>query len=1051
MFEYLMPLLFTRTYPGTLLDESCRMAVRRQREWGRANGVPWGSSESAYRAVDLAGEHQYRAFGVPGLGFRRGLDEDLVVAPYATALAALLAPAEAAKNLRRLVGGRGRRPLGLLGRRGLHGGTRGGRSSAAAAHRRRPGRRRPHRVRAPPGNEPRRIRERAPRRRRWCGGFTPTRACAPPSSCCRSGPPRQAPVAQTRPSSDEVFPIPASPAAAPRLYRSPYAAFPATQFLSNGSFVTAITQAGGGWSSWRGLSVVRRRDDPTADPAGHALYLRDVRSGAVWSADVRPDAPRAGVLPGHVPARVRLHPPPRRRHRITPRRGRLSRGGRRGAPADSHESRALDARDRGHERRRGRPRLPAGRRRASGLRKALPRDGGHSRRTPRSSARAGPARPARPRSGRFTSSPSRAAGRARSNGRRTARASSAAGATPRTRSRWTAARSRARRGRSSTRSSACASGCGSRRARSRASCSRPASRRAGRPPSRSRRSTTTRPRPFAPSRWPVRRRRSPCGTSASPPRTRACSSSSPRASSARTARLAAPARRARRERPRRLGAVAARHLRGPPDPDGAPRAHRGPRPRRQTLEAQEYWRLKGLAADLVLLNEHPEGYRKELHDAPHGARRARSLGLARRQEGRRSSCSAATSSSPDEQRGLLVYARAILRGEDGDLALQLDRTEPWAAEPPPPPAVQASPEIAPPEPLPRLEMANGYGGFGEGGRTYEIVLDGDRETPHPWANVLANPSFGSLVTASGPAMTWSTNSRENRLTPFANDAVSDPPSEAIVVRDEETGEVVGATPGARTARQDRPLADHARTRPLPVPKDRRRHRAVDGHVRRTRGAREDLPPHAREPLGPGPPSRGLRRRRLGARPPAPRGAPPRRHVARAGRAGPPRAQSGERRVRGTRRVPRVERAARVVVRGPARVPRSRTDAAHRDGAAPRAPFGADGRRARPVCGAPRVRRSRPGRDANARLRARRGARRGPRARPRRAIRGRHRRRRRARARAGRLGGDAGHAHRDDARRLARPAREPLAPLPDHRVAPLGAHRLFPARRGVGLP
>ncbi len=110
MFEYLMPLLFTRSYPGTLLDESCRMAVRRQREWGRANGVPWGSSESAYRTVDLAGEHQYRAFGVPGLGFRRGLDEDLVVAPYATALAALLAPAEAAKNLRRLeaAGARGR-------------------------------------------------------------------------------------------------------------------------------------------------------------------------------------------------------------------------------------------------------------------------------------------------------------------------------------------------------------------------------------------------------------------------------------------------------------------------------------------------------------------------------------------------------------------------------------------------------------------------------------------------------------------------------------------------------------------------------------------------------------------------------------------------------------------------------------------------------------------------------------------------------------------------------------------------------------------------------
>ena len=94
-------------------------------------------------------------------------------------------------------------------------------------------------------------------------------------------------------------------------------------------------------------------------------------------------------------------------------------------------------------------------------------------------------------------------------------------------------------------------------------------------------------------------------------------------------------------------------------------------------------------------------------------------------------------------------------------------------------------------------MANGFGGFGEGGRTYEIVLDGARETPHPWANVLANPRFGSLVTASGAVTTWAENSRENRLTPFANDPVSDPVPEAVFVRDEETGDVFGATPGAR--------------------------------------------------------------------------------------------------------------------------------------------------------------------------------------------------------------------------------------------------------------
>ena len=102
MFEYLMPLLVMRRYPETLLDETCRMAVRRQIQYGKERGVPWGISESAYNVVDRHGTYQYRAFGVPGLGLRRGLGDDLVIAPYATALAAMLEPAAAVDNLRRL-------------------------------------------------------------------------------------------------------------------------------------------------------------------------------------------------------------------------------------------------------------------------------------------------------------------------------------------------------------------------------------------------------------------------------------------------------------------------------------------------------------------------------------------------------------------------------------------------------------------------------------------------------------------------------------------------------------------------------------------------------------------------------------------------------------------------------------------------------------------------------------------------------------------------------------------------------------------------------------
>jgi cyclic beta-1,2-glucan synthetase len=94
MFEYLMPNLLMRSYPGTLLDESARMAVCRQRDYGLQRGVPWGISESAYDLVDREDHYQYKAFGVPGLGLKRGLADDLVIAPYAAALAVLIdAPA----------------------------------------------------------------------------------------------------------------------------------------------------------------------------------------------------------------------------------------------------------------------------------------------------------------------------------------------------------------------------------------------------------------------------------------------------------------------------------------------------------------------------------------------------------------------------------------------------------------------------------------------------------------------------------------------------------------------------------------------------------------------------------------------------------------------------------------------------------------------------------------------------------------------------------------------------------------------------------------------
>ena len=110
MFEYLMPSLVMRAPAGSLLEQTSRLVVRRQMKYGAELGVPWGVSESAYNARDLELTYQYSNFGVPGLGLKRGLSEDAVVAPYATALAAMVDPEAAAQNFSRLAaaGGRGR-------------------------------------------------------------------------------------------------------------------------------------------------------------------------------------------------------------------------------------------------------------------------------------------------------------------------------------------------------------------------------------------------------------------------------------------------------------------------------------------------------------------------------------------------------------------------------------------------------------------------------------------------------------------------------------------------------------------------------------------------------------------------------------------------------------------------------------------------------------------------------------------------------------------------------------------------------------------------------
>ena len=229
---------------------------------------------------------------------------------------------------------------------------------------------------------------------------------------------------------------------------------------------------------------------------------------------------------------------------------------------------------------------------------------------------------------------------------------------------------------------------------------------------------------------------------------------------------------------------------------------------------------------------------------------------------------------PDAEHLLLsTVARAILADDRGTLAQHLDRPgPPWpelrVQEPGPAPVAPAGTAPSTPPPVPSLALGNGLGGFADGGRTYVIVLEGAEETPSPWVNVIANPGFGTIVTASGAAFSWAVNSRENRITPFANDPVTDPTAEAIFVRDDDTGVAWNPTPGPlpRTASSGRHVIRHG------AGLTRFAH-AAHAHPERPRGLRRRGRPgevlgalaHQRGPRAPA--AQRLRIRRVGPGPP----------------------------------------------------------------------------------------------------------------------------------------------------------------------------------------
>jgi cyclic beta-1,2-glucan synthetase len=279
MFEYLMPLLLMRTWRDTLLDRTYHAVVRRQIEYGRERGVPWGVSESAFNARDVELTYQYQAFGIPGLGLKRGLSEDIVVAPYATLLATQVDRRAALANLDLLARD------GALGRYGfyeaidytpgrLEAGTRRAVVKTYMAHHQGMGL-------LALGNE---LTGEAMQRR-----FHADPLVASAELLLQERVPRLVELAH--PHVEEVEFVRARrepPQQVERSYPTADTPTPATHFLSNGRYSVMVTNAGGGYSRWTGLAVSRYREDITRDCWGQFVYIRDVRTGRSWSATHQP-------------------------------------------------------------------------------------------------------------------------------------------------------------------------------------------------------------------------------------------------------------------------------------------------------------------------------------------------------------------------------------------------------------------------------------------------------------------------------------------------------------------------------------------------------------------------------------------------------------------------------------------------------------------------------------------------------------------------------------------------------------------------------------------
>ena len=783
MFEYLMPALVMRSPEESMLSQTYEQVVFRQVEYGAERGVPWGISESAFNVRDIDFTYQYSSFGVPGLGLKRGLSEDLVIAPYATALAAMIKPALAVQNLARLTQAGGRGVYGFY-------------ESLDYT-----------KTRVPEGKDVAVIHAYMAHHQGMSlvafadvltNGLMKTRFHAEPivqatELLLQERTPRDVLVA--RPRAEEVSAasrIRELVAPVVRKFSLPHEPTPRTHLLSNGQYAVMLTSAGSGYSRWRDMAITRWREDPTRDCWGQYIFLRDEQTGAVWSAGyqpttVEPDGYDAIFFEDHAEII-------RRDRSLT-----------------THLDVVVSSEDDTEVRRVSVTNL--------GIRARNIQVTSYAELSLTTQA-ADVAHPAFAKLFVETEFAAEvgallATRRKRSNDEASVWAAHVMFTDGETVGDLQYETDRARFvGRTR-------------------SLKDPVSVMDGRPLSNT-------VGPVLDPIFSLRRTvHVPPGTTvrlvfstiAAPTREEAIDLADKYRDSRAFERTITLAWTQAQVQLNHLGitseeAILFQRLANDvlfvdsslrPSPDTLSRTQleistlwsqgiSGDLPIilarvdesddvgmvRQLLRAHEYWRMKQLSADVVIINEKATSYVQDLQDSLEALVRGSQLRLSPDGGGASGKIFLLRADIVPAQIRAQIQgvARAVLLSRRGTLVEQVARSqqsEPIASVPAR--AARATRQLELEMPHEALKFFNGLGGFAQEGREYVTILSEGIRTPEPWVNVIANPDFGFLVSESGSGFTWSLNSQENQLTPWFDDHIFDTPGEALYIRDEMTGEV----------------------------------------------------------------------------------------------------------------------------------------------------------------------------------------------------------------------------------------------------------------------